>query len=80
MSYGFNNVTTNNLDTPGTPFQNNNFNYGYFTGDLSLTGGIGGNSVFYTQIPTNVTIDYVDATGYVTFLRGSSIVAQTFIV
>lgn len=80
VDYGFNNVTINNLDVPGSAFQNNNFTYGYFSGNLTLTGGTGGNPVFYTSIPTNVTKDYVDADGYVTFLSGGTIVAQTITV
>jgi hypothetical protein len=80
ISYGMNNVTVSNLDTPGTPFQNNNFTYGYFSANLTLTGATGGNPVFYSSIPTNVTLDYADASGYVTFLSGGSIVTQTITV
>lgn len=80
VSYGFNNVIINNLDTLGTPFQNNNFTYGNFSQNLTLTGGIGGNPVFYSSIPTNVTLDYVDSNGYVTFLSGGTFTAQNVIV
>lgn len=80
VSHGFNNVTINNLDTPGSSFANNNFTYGGFSGNLTLTGGTGGNPVFYSTIPTNVTVDYSDITGYVTFLSGGTIIAQTIIV
>ena len=80
VSYGFYNVTINNLDTPGASFQNNNFTYGYFNGDLTLTGGIGGNPIFYSVYPTNVTKDANDTNNYVTFLSGGTIVAQTIIV
>ena len=79
VSHGFNNVTTNDYDTSGA-CQNNNFTYGGFSGNLSLSGGTGGNPVFYTIIPTNVTRDYVDSTGYVTFLSGGTIIAQTILV
>jgi len=79
-SHGFNNVTINNLDTPGSTFENNNFTYGFFTGDLTLTGGTGGNPIFYSVYPTNVTKDAGDTNNYVTFLSGGSIVAQTIIV
>ena len=80
VSYGFNNVTINNLDLPGTSFQNNNFTYGYFNGDLTLTGGTGGNPIFYSVYPTNVTKDANDTNNYVTFLSGGTIVAQTITV
>ena len=80
VSYGFNNVTISNLDAPGSFFQNNNFTYGYFSTNLTLTGGTGGNPVFYSSIPTTVTLDYVDASGYVTFLSGGTYVTQNIIV
>lgn len=80
VDYGFNNVTINNLDTPGTAFQNNNFTYGYFTGNLTLTGGTGGNPIFYSVYPTNVTKDVSDTNNYVTFLSGGTIVAETITV
>ena len=80
VDYGFNNVTINNLDTPGTAFQNNNFTYGNFTGNLTLTGGTGGNPILYSQYTTNVMKDSVDNGAYVTFLSGGTIVAQTITV
>lgn len=80
VSYGFNNVTINNIDTPGTSFQNNNFTYGFFNGNLTLSGGTGGNPIFYSLYPTNVTKDAGDTNNYVTFLSGGSIVAQTITV
>jgi hypothetical protein len=79
VSYGFNNVTTNDLDTSSN-FQNNNFTYGYFNGDLTLTGGTGGNPIFYSQITTNVVRDAADNNGYVTFLSGGTIVVETITV
>jgi len=79
ISHSFNNVTTVDLDTSGY-FQNNNFTYGFFNVNLTLTGGTGGNPIFYTQITTNVVKDSVDNTGYVTFLSGGTIVARTIIV
>lgn len=79
ISFGMNNTTIVDLDTAGN-FQNNTITYGYFSQDLTLTGGVGGNPVFYSSIPTNVTLDYVDASGYVTFLSGGTIVTQTIIV
>lgn len=80
VDYGFNGVAINNLDTPGTAFQNNNFTYGYFTGNLTLTGGTGGNPIFYSNITTNVVRDASDDTGYVTFLNVGTIVAETITV
>lgn len=80
VDYGFTGVAINNLDTPGTAFQNNNFTYGGFTGDLTLSGGTGGNPIFYSVYPTNVTKDASDTNNYVTFLSGGSIVAQTIVV
>lgn len=79
ISYGMNNTTILDADT-SNGFQNNNFTYGYFSANLTLTGATGGNPVFYSSIPTNVTLDYVDASGYVTFLSGGSIVTQTITV
>jgi hypothetical protein len=79
VSYGFNSVTTNDLDTSSN-FQNNNFTYGYFNGDLTLTGGTGGNPIFYSQITTNVVRDAADNNGYVTFLSGGTIVAETITI
>ena len=76
VSYGFNGVTINDLDTPGAPFQNNNFTYDNFNGDLTLTGGTGGNPIFYSVYPTNVTKDFYNNQNYVTFLSGGTIVAQ----
>ena len=80
MSHGFNNVTVNNLDAPGDPFRNNNFTYGFFSQNLTISGGVGGNPVFYSSIPTNITLDYVDASGYVTFLSGGTFTVQNVIV
>ena len=79
VSHNFNNVTTNDIDSSGF-CQNNNFTYGSFSGNLTLSGGTGGNPVFYSNITTNVTRDYADASGYVTFLSGGTIIAQNIIV
>lgn len=79
ISHGFTNVTTNDIDTAGF-FQNNNFTYGFFNTNLTLSGGIGGNPIFYSDITTNVVKDAADNTGYVTFLSGGSIVAETITV
>jgi hypothetical protein len=79
LSHGFNNVTTNDFDSLSY-FQNNNFTYGFFNTNLTLSGGTGGNPIFYSDITTNVVRDAADNTGYVTFLSGGSIVAQTITV
>lgn len=79
VDYNFNNVTVNNLDTPGTPFQNNNINGG-FSYNLTLNGGTGGNPIFYQNFSTNVMRDVSDGTNYVTFLSGGTIVAQTITI
>lgn len=79
VSHGFNNVSTGNFDTFGY-FQNNNFTYGFFSGNLVLSGGTGGNPILYTDITTNVVQDASDNTGYVTFLDGGTIVAETITI
>jgi len=72
-------ITANDIDT-GNGFQNNTISYGYFSSDLTLSGGTGGNPIFYSNIPTNVTLDANDLQGYVTFLSGGTIVVQTLTV
>jgi len=79
LSHGFNNVTTNDFDSLSY-FQNNNFTYGYFNTNLTLSGGTGGNPIFYSDITTNVVRDAADNTGYVTFLDGGTIVAEDILV
>ena len=68
------------MDTPGTAFQNNNFTYGQFSGNLTLTGGTGGNPIFYSVYSTNVMKDALNGSEYVTFLSGGTIVAETIII
>jgi hypothetical protein len=80
VDYNFNNVTINNLDTPGTAFQNNNFTYGAFNGNLTFSGGTGGNPIFYSVYTTNVMKDALNGSEYVTFLSGGTIVAETIII
>jgi len=79
ISYEMMNTIVNDLDSFNS-FQNNTIGFGGFNTDLTLSGGSGGNPVFYSFIPTNVLIDYVDSTQYVTFLSGGTIVSQTVIV
>jgi hypothetical protein len=45
-----------------------------------LSGGTGGNPIFYSNITTNVVRDAADNTGYVTFLSGGTIVAETITI
>jgi hypothetical protein len=79
ISHGFNNCTINDIDTV-TGFMNNTISYGNFSDDLTLSGGTGGNPIFYSSIPTNVTVDAGDLQGYVTFLSGGTFVAQPTII
>jgi hypothetical protein len=79
LSHGFNNVTTNDFDSLSY-FQSNNFTYGFFNTNLTLSGGTGGNPIFYSDITTNVVRDAADNTGYVTFLDGGTIVAEDIII
>jgi hypothetical protein len=64
------------LDSSGN-CENNNFTFTGFTGNLTLSGGTGGNPRFYTNIPVNVVIDAADNSQKVTFLSGGTIVAQS---
>jgi hypothetical protein len=80
ISYGMNNTTVSDTDNYLNGFQNNTISYGNFSQNLTLSGGTGGNPIFYTDIPTNVVKDAADNTGYVTFLSGGTIIAQTTIV
>ena len=81
VSNGFTGVTTNDLDSSGY-CQNNNFTFGFFSGDLTLSGGVGGNPILYTDYTVNVMKDSQVGFGttYVTFLSGGTIVAQTITV
>ena len=79
ISYGMNNTTFANFDTTGQT-RNNNFTFTQFTGDLTLSGGTGGNSILYTDIPVNVVKDAADNQTYVTFLSGGTIVAQSITI
>ncbi len=78
ISYGMNNTTIIDLDNSFN-FQNNTFNTGFVSYNLTLTGGTGGNPIFYSETNTNVV---TDAAGdeYVTFLSGGTFIAQDIIV
>jgi len=74
-----NNTTIIDLDN-NFNCQNNTFNIGNVSYNLTLSGGTGGNPILYTNIPVNVVIDAADNDVYVTFLSGGTIVAETIIV
>lgn len=74
-NYSGQTALVNFFDTPRTSFQNNNFTYGFFNGNLTLSGGTGGNPIFYSVYATNVTKDAGDTNNYLTFLSGGTIVA-----
>jgi hypothetical protein len=76
ISYGMQNTTFADLDASGH-CENNNFTFTGFTGNLTLSGGTGGNPIFYTNISVNVVRDAADNSQKVTFLSGGTIVAQS---
>ena len=81
LSNGFNNVTTVDLDSSGN-FQNNNFTFGYFSNNLTLSGGLGGNPILYSDYTVNVMQDSQVGLGttYVTFLSGGIFAVENIIV
>lgn len=78
ISYGAS-LTTKNWDNIN-PFQNNNITYQNFSIDLSLSGGTGGNPVFYSDTTTNVVKDALDGIGYVTFLGAGTYTVENILV
>ena len=70
-----NNTTITDLDN-NFNCQNNTFNTGYFSYNLTLSGGTGGNPILYSDVNTDVVRD-ISGGIYVTFLSGGTIVAQT---
>lgn len=78
ISYGMNNTTIIDLDNSFN-FQNNTFNTGFISYNLTLTGGTGGNPIFYSETNTNVVTDAL-GDEYVTFLSGGTFIAQNIIV
>jgi len=74
-SYGMQGVNFRDYDSSGH-CENNNFTFTGFTGNYNLSGGTGGNPIFYTNIPVNVVLDADDSSQKVTFLSGGTIVAQ----
>ena len=79
ISYGMNSTTFADLDTSGQ-CSNNDFTFIQFTGDLTLSGGTGGNPILYTDITTNVTKDASLSGTSITFLSGGTIVVQPITV
>ena len=76
VSYGMQGAMFRNYDSSGH-CENNNFTFTQFTGNYTLSGGTGGNPIFYTNIPVNVVLDAADNSQKVTFLSGGTIVAQS---
>jgi len=75
ISYGMNNTTIIDLDD-NFNCQNNTFNIGFMSYNLTLSGGTGGNPILYTDTNVDIVNDSIGDT-YVTFLSGGTIVAQT---
>ncbi len=71
-------ITINDIDNSGS-CQNNVFTFGYYSADLTLSGGTGGNPYLYTDISCSIVRD-VDTTIYITFLSGGTFTSQTVIV
>ena len=78
-SYGMQGVMFRDYDSSGN-CENNNFTFIGFTGNLTFSGGVGGNQILYTDITTNVTKDASLSGTSITFLSGGTIVAQPIIV
>jgi hypothetical protein len=77
ISYGFNNSTVNNVNDGSLgQFDSNNINIPYYSADLTLDSGVGGNPVFYKSTPATITRDFAENI-FVTFLSGGTIVAQS---
>jgi hypothetical protein len=76
VSYNMQGVMFGDYDSSGH-CENNNFTFIGFTGNYTLSGGTGGNPIFYTTIPVNVVLDAADNSQNVTFLSGGTIVAQS---
>ena len=79
ISYGMQGVNFRDFDTSGN-CENNNFTFTGFTGDLTFSGGTGGNPILYTDITVNVVKDASIGGSYVTFLSGGTIVVEPIIV
>ena len=71
-------LITGDFDNSGS-FQNNVLTFGYYSANLTLSGGTGGNPYLYTDVSCNIVRD-VNATIYVTFLSGGTASSQTVII
>jgi hypothetical protein len=78
-SYGMQGAMFRDYDSSGH-CENNNFTFTGFTGNLTFSGGVGGNPILYTNIPVNVVLDAADSSQKVTFLSGGTIVAESTIL
>jgi hypothetical protein len=79
VSYNMQGVMFRDYDSSGN-CENNNFTFTGFTGNYNLSGGTGGNPIFYTNIPVNVVLDAADNSQNLTFLSGGTFVAQPTII
>jgi len=78
-SYGMQGVNFGDYDSSGH-CENNNFTFTGFTGNYNLSGGTGGNPIFYTNIPVNVVLDAADSSQKVTFLSGGTFAVEPILV
>ena len=79
ISYGMYNTTTVDIDN-GSAFQNNKFSTPGFNMNLTLSGGTGGNPIFYNFADTNVTFDVGTGFSMVTYLSGGTFTVESLIV
>jgi hypothetical protein len=79
ISYGMYNTTTVDLDNSGA-FQNNIFPVPGFNMDLTLSGGTGGNPIFYNVTNTNVSFDVGTGFSMVTYLSGGTFTVESLTV
>jgi hypothetical protein len=73
------NTTTVDLDNSGA-FQNNIFPVPGFNMDLTLSGGTGGNPIFYNVTNTNVSFDVGTGFSMVTYLSGGTFTVESLTV
>jgi hypothetical protein len=79
ISYGMYNTTTVDLDGSGA-FQNNNFSMPGFNMNLTLSGGTGGNPIFYNVTNTNVSFDVGTGFSMVTYLSGGTFTVESLTI
>ncbi len=79
LSHGIT-LTINNLDSSGY-CQNNIFTFGYFSANLTLSGGTGGNPYLYSEYTTQIVKDVTGNTNtYITFLSGGTFSVQNILI